>query len=174
MQHRISKEQQCENKIRCQISSVNCSLESLPNELLLSIVSYLTLHDVVQAFHGLNQRFNLLSLESARYVCLSKTISLDRLVEHAPDIVNGINTIRCNMESLPVVRKYAHLFHNIHFIVLRSKYHFVIKLNVSCDSIINTIESCLNVFRRCNMLKTNKNGTVAKPITAKEMVRQNR
>jgi hypothetical protein len=65
---------------------IRSSLESLPNELLFMIIAHMSSSDLLQAFYGLNHRFNLIVYQSARHFTISKDTNETMLAELKPNI----------------------------------------------------------------------------------------
>ncbi|CAF3670682.1 unnamed protein product [Rotaria sp. Silwood1] len=124
----------------------------LPNELLFTLISYLSSPDFVQAFFGLNRRFNTIVLESARYFSFPSNIARKWLINSMPYIENVIETISLETTSVPNIFPCTYLFLNLRTIILKYSSSCTVELNVERHSAIGAIISCMNILRLCKML----------------------
>ena len=128
------------------------SLESLPNELLLMIIAHLSSPDLLQAFYGLNHRFNLMVRQSARRFTIPEDIPGTRLDEYTPEIRNAIERLCFDVQLLPQVFRAPHFYLSLHSVVLRCANFATVALTVDGNSAARVIHSCLDVLRACDIL----------------------
>jgi hypothetical protein len=95
------------------------SLENLPDELLVQVLSYLNIVDIYQTFHGLNQRFNKLIDECARHVVLPSNVKNTWLDQYTPQISDKITTICLYSHRLKKVFNNQWSFPNLRLINLQ-------------------------------------------------------
>jgi len=124
----------------------------LLNELLFMIIAHMSSSDLLQAFYGLNHRFNLIVYQSVRHFTISKDTNEKMFDELKPNIKKMIEKICIDAQLLPYVFLSTCSYSNLRSVVLRFANFATVDLNVDCDSAKCTIQSCLDVFRVCNIL----------------------
>ncbi len=108
--------------------------------------------DLVQAFYGLNHRFNLIVYQSVRHFTISKDTNEKMFDELKPNIKKMIEKICIDAHLLPYVFLSTCSYSNLRSVVLRFANVATVDLHVDCDSAKCTIQSCLNILRVCNIL----------------------
>lgn len=118
-------------------------LESLPNELMLSLFDYLSLVQLFQAFYGLNSRFNTLVLVHCRkchldFRLMAKT-NFDAICNnYLPSIVDGVISLGLSDDDNTPQQIGLFLSHNFHlkqFINLQT----VSLSNIRCPYILDKL-----------------------------------
>ena len=94
-------------------------LTELPNELWLTVFSYLNTVDIFRAFHEFDERFYELVYEYARQVTLPVDITSDWLEEYMPDLENRIKIMCLDVKSLQDVFGNRWSFPNLRLINLQ-------------------------------------------------------
>ena len=122
-------------------------LETLPDEVLLPVLSYLNIVDIVQAFHQLNQRFNNLIYESTRRIRFPSDTPSAWIDQHMPQFESQIKTIYLNEKSLKHVFDKTWTFPNLHSINLEGQ-DWNMSLKLDNQSASFTIMSCLNLLHQ--------------------------
>ncbi|CAF1616161.1 unnamed protein product [Adineta ricciae] len=133
----------------------NYTLESLPNKLLFEISSYLDSVHLIQAFHGLNYRFNLIIYQSVRHFTISKDTSGNVLDTYDSNIENVIEQIFIDREMCPYTFLSINSCINLRSIVRRCADFAIIDLTVNYCLADDDIHSCLDVLNVCNILPAN-------------------
>lgn len=132
-------------------------MESLPNELLFTIIAHLSSLDLVRAFYGLNHRFNLIVCELARHFTIYKDTSEIEFDNYKPHIRNVVEKFCFDAQLLPQIFQSTYSYSNLRSVVLRYADFIAVDMNVNCDSAKSTIHSCLDVLRICNILPVDWN-----------------
>ncbi|CAF1591185.1 unnamed protein product [Rotaria magnacalcarata] len=125
-------------------------LELLPNELLYVIVSHLHTSCIVQAFHGLNQRFNSIVFQSIRNFDISNYVSRTWLLEYMPRITDAIVNMSLRVDSLPYAFPYENFYRNLTSMVLKHTL-FTVEFNVENDGAFATAVTCFNTLSQCGL-----------------------
>ncbi|CAF1139255.1 unnamed protein product [Rotaria sp. Silwood1] len=94
-------------------------LTTLPDELLLHVLSYLNMVDICKAFHGYHQRFDNLIYESARHITLPSNTDNSWIDQYIPQFKYAIKTICLNEKSVEFVFANKHSFSNLRLINLQ-------------------------------------------------------
>jgi len=115
------------------------------------ITVYLNSIDLVQAFYGLNRRFNSLVLQSSRHFIIPNETSKESLIKSLSSVENIIEKIYFDVKLLSQVFLCTYSFSNLHSVLLRCSTSASVELNVKCYSPLAAIFSCMNVLRLCNI-----------------------
>ncbi len=94
-------------------------MTSLPDELLLLVLSYLNIVDIFQAFHGLNQRFNNLIYDCAQHITLPNDVTNPWIEQNIPQFEYRVKTLCLNTKSLQFVFANTWSFPNLQLINLQ-------------------------------------------------------
>ncbi|CAF3250752.1 unnamed protein product [Rotaria sp. Silwood2] len=116
------------------------------------VISYLNSPDLVQAFIGLNFRFDTIVLQSTRQFYLPQNMSRKWFLTSMPHIENTIETLVLNTTSVANTFSCSHFFVNLRSVILRYDPPSIVELNVAHYSAIAAILSCLNALQLSKML----------------------
>jgi hypothetical protein len=140
-------------------NSEEICLETLPDEVLLSVLSHLNTVDIVQAFHQLNQRFNNLIYESARRIRLPSDTPSAWIDQYMPQFESQIKTICLNEKAVKHVFDKTWTFPNLQSINLEG-HDWNMSLKLDNQSALVAIMSCLNLLHQAgfytNTFSTNR------------------
>ncbi|CAF3673115.1 unnamed protein product [Rotaria socialis] len=125
-------------------------LELLPNEILYLIVSHLHVSHIVQAFHGLNQRFNSIVFQSIRNFKISNYVSRVWLLDYMSRIADAIVNMSLGVDSLSHAFPCENFYRNLTSMVLRHA-RFAVEFNVENDGAFATAVTCLNTLTQCGL-----------------------
>ena len=129
-----------------------CScLESLPNEILFMITTYFSSLHLIQAFYGLNYRFNFIVRELVRHFIISKDCTEIKFSKSKPHIQNFIEKICFDVQILPQIFQPSYTYSILRSIILSCSDLVTVDLNVDNDHAENVIRSCLQVFHTCRI-----------------------
>lgn len=131
---------------------IDSDLETLPNELMFVIISYLSSLDTIQAFYGLHQRFSSIVLESVRHFILPRKTSIDRILRYIPFIENFIETLIIDVQLIPSVFSCRYSYRKLHSIILKCSDVVTVELKVDNICALDAIDSCLNLFQLCRIV----------------------
>ncbi len=124
----------------------------MPNELLFLLTAYLSSFHLIQAFDGLNQRFNFIVYELTRHFIISKDLTEIKFLEFKPHLHNFVEKICFDIQIIPSTFLSTRSYPNLRSVILSYSDVVTADLRVDDHSVENIIRSYLNVLRICNII----------------------
>ncbi|CAF3430580.1 unnamed protein product [Rotaria socialis] len=131
------------------IPETKSCFETLPNEILLYIASYLSLSEYLQAFFNLNQRFRSLAFEFISHARVSFDEDSLILNDYLPYIAHAVQAAHVDIQLVPNTFPATYSWSNLRSVILTDSIYFAATLNVQNSSVMHAIMSCLNIFQKC-------------------------
>ncbi|CAF4041498.1 unnamed protein product [Rotaria sp. Silwood1] len=114
-------------------------------------MEYLSSPDLVQAFYGLNHRFNSIVIKSVRHFNIPNDTPSTSIIDCMSYISHFIEVIYFDVELLSKLSSSILLLSNLRSIFLHCSNKTTVKLNIQDPSNVDVVSSCLNILRLCNI-----------------------